>query len=521
MENTKYRVAGYLRLSKEDGDKEESDSIVSQKSIIENKIKELGKDFELYDLYIDDGYTGLNTDRPSFKKMLTDIENGIVNTVITKDLSRLSRNSFEANYYIEIYFLEKNIRYISILDNVDTYLKNSNNDMIQFKTLINDWYSKDISRKVRSGVWARKEKGMYLAAKAPYGYKKSKVNKNKLEIDVEQARVIKLIFDMYDNGKTITGIAKYLQEQKIYCPDYYDFGGAKNGDYNWRNEAISRILKNKVYIGHTEYGKKINLSYKSKKVKIMPREEWQIVENTHEPIISKEQFERIQTKLNIHKKTRHRKYEWKLNGIVFCKECGTKMAIKVMRDKEGNIKSKKAYCGTTVRKNNNTICKRKYKSIDEDVVEKVVMANVKEKISKISKGDKLQNLILNQYNQNGTKIYDDNIKILEKQLEKVDKTITSLYEDYKNNIIEIEDYKRFYKAEIERRTNIKNNINSILKEKEKRPTITKERLITIINDLSNIDNWNRDKLSEIIYNIEIDEDNHIYINYKYDILSKV
>ena len=521
MENTKYRVAGYLRLSKEDGDKEESDSIVSQKSIIENKIKELGKDFELYDLYIDDGYTGLNTDRPSFKKMLTDIENGIVNTVITKDLSRLSRNSFEANYYIEIYFLEKNIRYISILDNVDTYLKNSNNDMIQFKTLINDWYSKDISRKVRSGVWARKEKGMYLAAKAPYGYKKSKVNKNKLEIDVEQARVIKLIFDMYDNGKTITGIAKYLQEQKIYCPDYYDFGGAKNGDYNWRNEAISRILNNKVYIGHTEYGKKINLSYKSKKVKNMPREEWQIVKNTHEPIISKEQFERIQTRLNIHKKTRHRKYEWKLNGIVFCKECGTKMVIKVMRDKEGNIKSKKAYCGTAVRKNNNTICKRKYKSIDEDVVEKVVMANVKEKINKISKGDKLQNLILNQYNQNGTKIYDDNIKILEKQLEKVDKTITSLYEDYKNNIIEIEDYKRFYKAEIERRTNIKNNINSILKEKEKRPTITKERLITIINDLSNIDNWNRDKLSEIIYNIEIDEDNHIYINYKYDILSKV
>lgn len=214
MENTKYKVAGYLRLSKEDGDKEESDSIVSQKSIIENKIKELGKEFELYDLYIDDGYTGLNTDRPSFKKMITDIENGVVNTVITKDLSRLSRNSFEANYYIEIYFLEKNIRYISILDNVDTYLKNSNNDMIQFKTLINDWYSKDISRKVRSGVWARKEKGMYLAAKAPYGYKKSKDNKNKLEIDKEQSRVIKMIFNMYDDGTKITDIAKYLKEKK-------------------------------------------------------------------------------------------------------------------------------------------------------------------------------------------------------------------------------------------------------------------------------------------------------------------
>ena len=169
MEYKKFKVAGYLRLSQEDGDKEVSDSIVSQRTIIENKIKELGEDFELVDFYIDDGYTGLNTDRPAFQKMLSDIEKGIINAVITKDLSRLSRNSFEANYYIEIYFLERNIRYISVLDNVDTYIKNSNNDMIQFKTLINDWYSKDISRKVRTAVWARKEKGLYLGALAPYG----------------------------------------------------------------------------------------------------------------------------------------------------------------------------------------------------------------------------------------------------------------------------------------------------------------------------------------------------------------
>ena len=224
MINSKYKVAGYLRLSKEDGDKEESDSIGSQKGIIESKIKELGEEFELYDLYIDDGYTGLNTDRPNFQRMLRDIERGIVNSVITKDLSRLSRNSFEANYYIEMYFLERNIRYISILDNVDTYLKNSNNDMIQFKTLINDWYSKDISRKVRSGVWARKEKGLYLGAKAPYGYSKSKDNKNKLVINKEQAIVIKKIFDMFDEGMTISNIAEKLKEEKIYCPDYYDFG---------------------------------------------------------------------------------------------------------------------------------------------------------------------------------------------------------------------------------------------------------------------------------------------------------
>lgn len=302
MEYKKFKVAGYLRLSQEDGDKEVSDSIVSQRTIIKNKIKELGENFELADFYIDDGYTGLNTDRPAFQKMLSDIEKGIINAVITKDLSRLSRNSFEANYYIEIYFLERNIRYISVLDNVDTYIKNSNNDMIQFKTLINDWYSKDISRKVRTAVWARKEKGLYLGALAPYGYDKAKDNKNKLVINESQAEVIKLIFDMFDNGATTREIAEHLKKQKIKCPSYYDFGGAKNGEYNWKSETVRRLLKNKVYLGHTEYGKRLNLSYKSKKVKTVPREDWKIVENTHEPIISKEQFERVQSKLEIRKK---------------------------------------------------------------------------------------------------------------------------------------------------------------------------------------------------------------------------
>ena len=181
--NEKYKVAAYLRLSQEDGDKDVSDSIVSQKSIINKKVEELGEDFYIVDYYIDDGYTGLNTDRPDFQRMLKDLECGIINTIITKDLSRLSRNSFEANYFIELYFLERNIRYISVLDNVDTGVKNSNNDMIQFKTLINDWYSKDISRKVKSSVWARKDKGLFLGSLAPYGYRKDPKNKNHLIIN--------------------------------------------------------------------------------------------------------------------------------------------------------------------------------------------------------------------------------------------------------------------------------------------------------------------------------------------------
>ena len=216
--NKKYSVAAYLRLSQEDGDKDVSDSIISQKNIINKKVEELGEDFYIVDYYIDDGYTGLNTDRPSFQRMIEDLNNGIVNTVITKDLSRLSRNSYEANYLIELYFLERNIRYISVLDNVDTGVKNSNNDMIQFKTLINDWYSKDISRKIKSSVWARKEKGMFLGSIAPYGYKKSKEDKHKLVIKENEARIVRRIFEECHSGKSIKKIAEGLENDKVSSP---------------------------------------------------------------------------------------------------------------------------------------------------------------------------------------------------------------------------------------------------------------------------------------------------------------
>ena len=526
MEYTKFKVAGYLRLSQEDGDKTEEDkevsnSIASQRTIIQNKLKELGEEFELVDFYIDDGYTGLNTDRPSFQRMLSDIDKGIVNTIITKDLSRLSRNSFEANYYLEIYFLERNVRYISILDNVDTYTKNSNNDIIQFKTLINDWYSKDISRKVRAGVWARKEKGLYLGARAPYGYDKAKDNKNKLVINVEQAEVIRLIFDMFDNGTSIKDIAKHLENKKVLCPDYFDFGGAKNGDYNWNSGCIRRFLRSQVYIGNIEYGKKINLSYKSKKVKTVPRESRKLVENTHEPIISKEQFERVQQKLDISKKVSPKEYFWELNGIVFCKECGNKMLLKVAKDKDGNAKYFHLMCSTRQRKGIKVDCDRKYKRIREKDVTEIVHQNINSKLSKIVNSEKLENVIEAKYNKQGVKMFDDNLEILQKQLTKTENTITALYQDLKNGILDSEDYKRFYQSEKERRLTIQKNMEDIIKQKENRPKISKEKLLKVSKELLDCKQWSAEQLSEIIYNIQIDKENKIYINYKYDIFTEV
>lgn len=515
--NKKYKVAAYLRLSQEDGDKDVSDSIVSQKNIIDNKIKELGKDFYIVNYYIDDGYTGLNTDRPAFQRMLTDIEKGIVNCIITKDLSRLSRNSFEANYYIELYFLERNIRYISVLDNVDTGTKNSNNDMIQFKTLINDWYSKDISRKIKSSVWARKEKGMYMASLPPYGYRKSKRDKHKLVICAPEARVIRRIFEEYDKGKTVAEIVKGLQKDKIPSPN----NNKNNGEvrYKWRTETVRRMLINQLYLGHTLYGKRINLSYKSKKVKYIPQDEWRIAYNTHEAIIDEELFNRVQNKRNINKTIRRKKYEWELNGLVRCKECGEKMTLKVKYKKANSneIKSKKIYCLNGIKRHQGKCCIKGSKGISEDDVNEIIYKNLKSVVNKIVNTNKIQEMIRKQNNQNRESGFNNQKELLHKELKKTEDEIKILYSDYKKELLDQEDYKKFYKEMTNQKNRIKKEIETIKRQEKSRPVLSENKLKEIVKEIMNMKGIKKDIISDIIYNVEIDNNNNIYINYKYNI----
>ncbi len=516
----KYKVAGYLRLSQEDGDKDVSDSIVSQKNIIEKKIQELGEEFFLVDYYIDDGYTGLNTNRPSFQRMIQDIENGTINCIITKDLSRLSRNSFEANYYIELYFLERNIRYISVLDNVDTGTKNANNDMIQFKTLINDWYSKDISRKVKSSVWARKEKGLYMGSVAPYGYKKSKEDKHKLVISKQEARIVKRIYEEYSKGKSIAEIIKGLQVDNIPSPN----NSSNNGEirYKWREETIRRMLSNKVYLGHTEYGKKINLSYKSKKRKYIPPEEWKIAYNTHEPIITEELFDKVQSQKKTNKTIKRKKHEWTLNGLVKCKECGAKMTLKVeyKRDNPEELKSKKICCLNGLKRYRGKECIKGSKGLDEEILNTIICKNLKETIGTLDK-EKIKDLIMQQENDNEIDKVNDNKELLNKELLKIENEIKTLYLDYKEDLLDEDDYKKYYKEKVNEKNRVKNELEVLEKEENHKTIITEEKINELVKNILNMKELNKDIISEIVYDIKIDNNNQIYIYYKYDIFNMV
>lgn len=284
-----YFVAGvYMRLSKEDG-RRESLAIDSQRKLIAEYTKR--NNIKVYKEYIDDGYSGTNFKRPAFKNMLDDIEKGLINMVITKDLSRLGRDYIQTGQYTEIYFPGHSIRYVAVNDDYDSF--EGNDDMLPFKNVVNEMYARDISKKICSAFYGKMSDGQFIGSKAPYGYKRSAENKNKLEIDENTYKNVITIFNLKMEGKSSNEIAKYLNENKISSPKAYREG---REEYLWCGATIRKILKNQVYIGNLEQGKTKRISFKNRISKNVPKEFRIVVENTHKPIVSKEIFYAINHK---------------------------------------------------------------------------------------------------------------------------------------------------------------------------------------------------------------------------------
>jgi len=310
-----YKVASYIRLSREDDKNRESESISNQRNLINDYLKH--HSLLLEKEYIDDGYSGTTFDRPGFNELIEDIENGRINMVITKDLSRLGRNYIKSGYYIEEYFPIKNVRYISILDNIDTISNNSSNDIAPFKALFNDMVSKDTSRKIKSILESKKREGLYLASKAPFGYMKNPLNKYELIIS-EEAKIVRKIFSYYLNGKSINDILLYLNFNNISSPS----GGV------WSYSSVYNILKNEVYIGITRQNIWTNISYKNKKRIKRKKEEWIINFKAHEPLISEKDFFKVQKKLKCKaSKPINKREKLLLEGLIYCFECGKLLGV--------------------------------------------------------------------------------------------------------------------------------------------------------------------------------------------------
>ena len=338
-------TALYERLSKDDGILDESNSIKNQKEMLEAYAKDNG--FSNLVHYTDDGYSGGNFERPSWKQLISDIENGKVGTVIAKDMSRIGREYLQTGFYTEILFRENDVRFIAITNGVDSSIASSN-EFTPFLNIMNEWYLRDCSRKQIAAFRARGNAGKHTTCEAIYGYKKDPEDKHHWIIDEGAAEVVKKIFNLTVEGYGTCMIAKKLREERIEKPSIYlarqNRGTQRNvvnwdAPYDWNSSAVRCILSHPEYMGHTVNFRSYKENYKDKKRIMRPPEEWLIFENTHEAIVDEETWHLAQKLRKTVRRSDHRAEPNPLTGLVYCADCGAKMYNKrgVKQGKKYNL----------------------------------------------------------------------------------------------------------------------------------------------------------------------------------------
>lgn len=322
-----------MRLSRDDESYGDSVSIETQRTILRKYAADNG--LHVVDEYVDDGWSGTNFERPSFKRMMADVETGKVNCIVTKDLSRFGREHIMMDYYLEFVFPEKQIRYIAVTENEDT--DRGLSDFVPFKNLFNEWMAKDTSRKVKAALHSKFANGERIFAYAPLGYKRDPEKKNALVIDEDTKWIVEKIFAMAFHGQGAASIAHTLIREKVPTPGWLNYSrygkfaniyadAPEEKRYAWTIAQVKTMLKDETYIGNTIHNKQTNISYKNKKRVRKPVEEWVRVENTHEAIVSKEVFEQVQEQIASRRRTMKNGTRQIFAGLVKCADCGWSMA---------------------------------------------------------------------------------------------------------------------------------------------------------------------------------------------------
>jgi len=468
-----YKAALYCRLSQDDGLVGDSSSIQTQKMLLEKYANDNG--IIIVDYYIDDGYSGTNFDRPAFQRMIADIDDEKVNMVITKDLSRLGRDYVRTGYYIDFYFKDKDIRYIAINDNVDTLYEN--NDIAPFKNILNEMYAKDISRKVKTAVRQRLLKGMFIASHPPYGYKRNPYNKNHLVIDEDVVDVVKLIFDLVLSNMGISTIAKELNKRCVPIPSVYKASkgyqcyqtllDSRKLKYNdddvekWSTATVGNILRNQMYVGDMVGNKREIKNYRTGKQIIHTKDEYIVIPNTHEPIISREDFEKVQKQVSNKHRPSKTNHENIFRGILKCANCGRSMKMyhKVLAN--GKVVWRYRCMGKTIRHGIDT----ESNIIKYDDIYNVVFKRLKELFNSIKKDDDsfINDLISKNTNLDKEKKLDaDKVKI-ERKLDTINKLIKKLYEDYIEGILTADNYQKLVDEYQKEQVELKERLEEIKK----------------------------------------------------------
>ena len=439
-----YNVALYERLSREDGDRPESDSIVNQQRLLEDYCAH-HPDFHIVGHYSDDGYTGTNFDRPAFRRLLSDIEAGTVTCVIVKDLSRFGRDYIDMGHYLERHFPSHAVRFIAINDGVDSQ-RGPYDMMLPLKNVFNAQYAKDISEKVRSAFDVKQRRGEFVGAFASYGYLKDPENRNHLIADPAAAAVVLRIFELAASGVGQVRIAMILNQENIPCPSAYKrlmgerYANSKKLDstHYWTYSTVHRILQNEMYLGNMVQGRYIRPTMHGKAKKADPRD-WIVAEGTHEAIVSRELWNTVQAQIT--KNTRTPDFSRNVGlfaGFIKCGDCGRAM-VKTRRG------GKLYYSCGSYRRYGAAVCS--CHTVYPDQLERIILADLNQIIHTVNN---LQTIAeVNREKEGFAQNKTRKLKRMEAALSRVRRLKQSSYEDYRDNLLTREEFLR-YKADYDR-----------------------------------------------------------------------
>lgn len=447
-------IAKYIRLSLADEEKEkqqrtdESESVTNQRRLINRFIDRNGNDGGKCQEFIDDGVSGTNFDRPGWQKLQEKMENGKIKVVITKSLSRLGRSNFECSYFLDYYFPEHNIRYIAIQEQIDTgNIENTNNEYAALNNFINEKYSRDLSKNIKKVYRMKQQAGEYMGGKPVFGYMKNPNDKHKLIIDEEAAEVVRKIFNLYLKLQSQSAIMKILTAERIPIPEVYK--GTRRGvkvkyPYEWNYHTIRSILRNRMYIGDMVQNVHVKKSFREKKIIKTDKDDWIIVEGTHEPIIDKDTFNRVQNLLDANYRQPTPEYQRTFKGLMYCFECGHKIGIGNPKRDNRPIKNQYVYTYCNYYRKNSAYNKcsphtMNYINLEEQLL--AIITNICNKYIKLVDYDDIVNdrkKTLNTYKND----LEKRIRKLEIDIKSINLKIEKLYMDRLNDIITPDIYKK-------------------------------------------------------------------------------
>ncbi|MBR3897774.1 MAG: recombinase family protein [Bacilli bacterium] len=521
IDMAKYKVAIYIRLSREDDKtdeegkyhKRDSESVKNQRNILQKYIEQ--NKLNLVNEYVDDGYSGSNFDRPSFKKMINDIEKGLINMVIVKDLSRLGRNNIETSEYVDRYFPIHRVRFIALLDDVDTELDTMGNEMASFKIVINEYYNRITSKNIRTTVKNKKTDGLFLGWKAPYGYKKSSEDKYKLEIDEKAAKVVRRIFELAKAGNGPNKIANILTQDKIPTPSNYANlnRGLRSTAYNlWCSRTIDEMLSNETYIGNLTQGRRKKI-YGLKMEIRTSKTDWIIVENTHAPIVDKTTFEQVQKIRSKNLKSGSKIHNYLFKHFLRCKECGHAIGITTRTNR------RQSYTSCTYYQKYSKLKLCTPHTMNYGKLEAEIISKIRQLCENYVDRNSFKSIIEDEEkNNNEYEKLKVQVSSLEKELDNYDNYFDDIYLDLKKKKINEEQYERT-KSKLEVEQKYKKERLDKLNERlsnTSNHTAEEKQILKFINEYISFKKPSKELLALLINRIEIDENKKIdiYFNFK-------